>query len=126
VFQDFANPLTRFTMQDYPQMTGSGMSEVFHAYKMNLGVPSSLVSPTIRVRGTIYYTDELLQKLDGTYFIPERYFCRVDEQRAMSSNGQRIAQASDMDSELMAVGHDVLWTEVYQYHFCLILLFNLS
>jgi len=103
-------------MQDYPQMTGSGMSEVFHAYKMNLGVPSSLASPTIRVRGTIFYTDELLQKSDGTYFIPERYFCRVDKQRATESNGRRVAQMSDADSEFMAVGRDVLWTEACQRH----------
>ena len=32
--QDYANPLTRHVMQDYPQDGGLGMSQVFNGCKM--------------------------------------------------------------------------------------------
>ncbi|KAG2148965.1 hypothetical protein DEU56DRAFT_729905 [Suillus clintonianus] len=71
IAKDYSNPLTRFAMKDYPEDGGEGMSQVFNGTKMLLDLPSP---PAIRVNGTIYFTDELLQDNSGDYFIPERFF----------------------------------------------------
>lgn len=74
MFQDYANPLTRFTMQDYPDNGGEGMSQVFNSTKMLLDLPSP---PVVHVDGTIYFINELLQESSKEYFIPERFFLRL-------------------------------------------------
>ncbi|KAG2087605.1 uncharacterized protein F5147DRAFT_588044 [Suillus discolor] len=71
IAKDYANPLTRFAMKDYPEDGGEGMSQVFNGKKMLLDL---LSPPAVRVDGTIYFTDELLQDNSGDYFIPERFF----------------------------------------------------
>ncbi|KAG1847460.1 hypothetical protein C8R48DRAFT_615524 [Suillus tomentosus] len=71
IAKDYANPLTRFAMKDYPEDGGEGMSQVFNGKKMLLDLPSP---PAVRVDGTIYFTDELLQDNSGDYFIPECFF----------------------------------------------------
>lgn len=71
ISQDYANPLTRFAMQDYPEDGGDGMSQVFNGTKMLLDLPSP---PAVRVNGTIYFVNELLQESSKAYFIPERFF----------------------------------------------------
>ncbi|KAG1733337.1 uncharacterized protein EDB91DRAFT_1010726, partial [Suillus paluster] len=71
IAKDYANPLTRFTMKDYPEDGGEGMSQVFNRKKMLFDL---LSLPAVRVDGTIYFTDELLQDDSGDYFIPERFF----------------------------------------------------
>ncbi|KAL6300162.1 hypothetical protein BKA93DRAFT_692189, partial [Sparassis latifolia] len=74
IAKDYANPLTRSSMEDYP-IDGKGeMSQVFHAEKMLLGMPAELVAPTVRVDSEIYFVNELLQLSSNDYFIPERYF----------------------------------------------------
>ncbi|KAG2147895.1 uncharacterized protein EDB93DRAFT_1059045, partial [Suillus bovinus] len=55
---DYANPLTRFAIQDYPKDGGDGMSQVFNGMKMLLDLPSP---PAVWVDGTIYFVNELLQ-----------------------------------------------------------------
>ncbi|KAG2079812.1 uncharacterized protein F5147DRAFT_749462 [Suillus discolor] len=70
-FQDYANPLTCFAMQDYPEDCGKGMSQVFNSTKMLLDLPSP---PAARVDGMIYFVNELLQESSGAYFIPEQFF----------------------------------------------------
>ncbi|KAH7919605.1 hypothetical protein BV22DRAFT_968262, partial [Leucogyrophana mollusca] len=75
IAKDYANPLTRFAMQDYPEDNGKGMSQVFNGEKMLLELPSP---PAVRVDGTIYFKDELLQDTSGCYFIPERFFTGLD------------------------------------------------
>ncbi|KAG1737140.1 uncharacterized protein EDB91DRAFT_1083172 [Suillus paluster] len=71
IAKDYANPLTHFAMQDYPEDSGEGMSQVFNGKKMLLDLPSP---PAVRVDGMIYFTGELLQDDSGGYFIPERFF----------------------------------------------------
>ncbi|KIM68349.1 hypothetical protein SCLCIDRAFT_105912, partial [Scleroderma citrinum Foug A] len=71
VAMDYSNPLTRFAMQDYPEDSSLGMSEVYHGEKMLLELPSP---PAARVDGRIFFVDELLQDCSGMYFIPERFF----------------------------------------------------
>ncbi|KAG2099140.1 hypothetical protein BD769DRAFT_1631222 [Suillus cothurnatus] len=69
VAKDYANPLTRFAMQDYPEDGGKGMSEVFNGEKMLFELPSP---PAAKVDGEIYFVNELLQDSSGDYFLPQR------------------------------------------------------
>ncbi|KAG1761957.1 hypothetical protein EDD22DRAFT_752234, partial [Suillus occidentalis] len=71
IAKDYANPLTRLAMQDYPEDGGKGMSQVFNGTKMLLDLPSP---PAVQVNRTVYFTDELLQESSGGYFIPNRFF----------------------------------------------------
>ncbi|KAG2064483.1 hypothetical protein BDR04DRAFT_1162485 [Suillus decipiens] len=71
IARDYVNPLTRFAMQDYPEDGGDGMSQVFNGTKMLLDLPSP---PAVRVDGTIYFINELLQESSKGYFIPEHFF----------------------------------------------------
>ncbi|KAH7928239.1 hypothetical protein BV22DRAFT_974816, partial [Leucogyrophana mollusca] len=71
IAKDYANPLTRFSMQDYPEDEGGRMTQVFGGEKMLLDLPSP---PAARVGETIYFVGELLQESSGGYFIPERFF----------------------------------------------------
>ncbi|KAG2094609.1 uncharacterized protein F5147DRAFT_747791 [Suillus discolor] len=71
IARDYANPLTQFAMQDYPEDGGDGMSQVFNGMKMLLDLPSP---PAVRVDGTIYFVNELLQESSKAYFIPECFF----------------------------------------------------
>ncbi|KAG2120872.1 uncharacterized protein F5147DRAFT_647271 [Suillus discolor] len=63
--------IAKFAMKDYPEDGGEGMLQVFNGKKMLLDLPSP---PAVRVDGTIYFTDELLQDNSGDYFIPEHFF----------------------------------------------------
>ncbi|KAG2156935.1 uncharacterized protein EDB93DRAFT_1247115 [Suillus bovinus] len=71
VAKDYANPLTHFAMQDYPEDGGRGMSQVFNGEKMLFELPSP---PAAKVNGEIYFIKELLQDSSGDYFIPEHFF----------------------------------------------------
>ncbi|KAG1723899.1 hypothetical protein EDB19DRAFT_1915867 [Suillus lakei] len=71
IAKDYANPLTRLAMQDYPEDGGKGMSQVFNGEKMLFELPSP---PAAKVDGEIYFVNELLQDASGDYFIPERFF----------------------------------------------------
>ncbi|KAF8837375.1 hypothetical protein BDN67DRAFT_884852, partial [Paxillus ammoniavirescens] len=84
IAKDYANPLTRFAMQDFPEDSGSGMSQIFHGEKMLHELPSP---PAVRVDGNIYYVDELLQDSSGGYFIPERFFLALPSVASGSSEG---------------------------------------
>jgi len=78
--KDYANPLTRFAMQDYPEDGGRGMSQVFNGEKMLFELPSP---PAAKVDGEIYFVNELLQDSSGDYFIPERFFLHCMNQRVI-------------------------------------------
>ncbi|KAH9079599.1 hypothetical protein EDB83DRAFT_2170317, partial [Lactarius deliciosus] len=73
IAEDYANPITRFAIWDYPIDGNGGASQVFHGSKM-LNISSTLVVPTVCVDDRIFFVDKLLQNQDGTYFIPERFF----------------------------------------------------
>ncbi|KIN93755.1 hypothetical protein M404DRAFT_75010, partial [Pisolithus tinctorius Marx 270] len=103
IAKDYANPLTRFSMQDFPEDRGNGRSQVFHGDKLLHELPSP---PAARVNGTIYFIDELLQDISGGYFIPEHFFL------AMSS----VASGGDLPmtegtKELFALGRAVKQTD---------------
>jgi hypothetical protein len=101
--QDYANPITRLTMQDYPEDSGHGMSQVFNGTKMLFDLPSDIVAPAAKNRGRIFYVNELLQDDRGTYFIPQRYFYGpVDPQDRLST---RVLYALGWNAERTQVCH---------------------
>ncbi|KIJ04667.1 hypothetical protein PAXINDRAFT_22039 [Paxillus involutus ATCC 200175] len=102
IAKDYANPLTRFAMQDFPEDGGSGMSQIFHGEKMLHELPSP---PAVRVDGNIYYVDELLQDSSGGYFIPERFFLALPSVASGSSEGRPDTK------ELFALGRAAERTE---------------
>ncbi|KIN98709.1 hypothetical protein M404DRAFT_157203 [Pisolithus tinctorius Marx 270] len=103
IAKDYANPLTRFVMQDFPEDSGSGMSQVFHGEKILHEQPSP---PSVCVNGNVYYVNELLQDSSGVYFIPERFF--LASPSVASGSGGRPADTK----ELFALGHAAERTEV--------------
>ena len=119
--QDYANPITRFAIWDYP-IDGEGCaSQVFHRSKMLVDMPSNLVVPTVCVKGRIFFADELLQTFDGTYFIPNNFFYRLPRGTKLSgiptatglggsSNGSQVYEPSVHD--LWSLGHKVVRTDV--------------
>jgi len=94
-------------MQDYPEDGGEGMSQVFNGQKMLLDVPSP---PAVRVDGTIYFTNELLQECSGDYFIPERFFLAPSSDSAGSDTAEHHNSVTKV---LYALGRAVERTEVH-------------
>ena len=82
-------------MEDYPVDQDGAMSEAHHASKLLSGVSGSVCTPSVRVQGKIYFTDELLQLQSLDYFIPKRFF-----RGAMETDG--VSQDSKLP--LYAVG----------------------
>ncbi|KAH9913799.1 uncharacterized protein BXZ73DRAFT_55315, partial [Epithele typhae] len=74
IAKDFSNPLTRHAMTDYPRANANSVSEVHDGSKMLQDLPDELSSPAVRVRGRIFFVNELLQTIHGTFYIPERFF----------------------------------------------------
>ena len=75
--QDFANPVTRLAMQDYPVDAGKTMAQVFSGEKLLLKASVETRPPAARVQGKIFFINELMQLSNGKYFIPEMFFCEV-------------------------------------------------
>ncbi|KAI9455954.1 hypothetical protein HD554DRAFT_1998240, partial [Boletus coccyginus] len=74
IAMDFANPLTRFAMQKYPENGQGRMSQVHHGSKMLEDLPDGLAPPCVHVDCAIYFVNELLRQLTGQYFIPKKFF----------------------------------------------------
>jgi hypothetical protein len=91
-------------MQDYPEDSGKGISQVFNGTKMLLDTPSP---PAVRVHGSIYFTDELLQDSTGGYFIPQQFFLGAADP---SMDDTKTCENSD--KVLYALGRVVEWTDV--------------
>ena len=103
IIQNYADPLTRFAMQDYPEDGGKGMSQVFHGNKMLTEAPSP---PVVQVDGTIYYSDEILQEASGGYFIPEQFFLAT-----RTATGNSVTENANA-KETFALGQSTVRTEV--------------
>ncbi|EGO30569.1 hypothetical protein SERLADRAFT_432140 [Serpula lacrymans var. lacrymans S7.9] len=70
IAKDYANPVTRFSMQDYPEDPGKGMAEVFHGEKMLLELPSEITPPA--------------------YFIPQHFFTDMPPSGPQSAKSKSI------------------------------------
>ncbi|KAH9022937.1 hypothetical protein EDB84DRAFT_1241512, partial [Lactarius hengduanensis] len=111
IAEDYANPITRLAIWDYPIDGNGGASQIFHGLKM-LDASSALVVPTVCVDDRIFFVNELLQNQDRTYFIPERFFYRLPEDanlsrlRALTSSNAHI-WTSCSTGESLCVGLQV-------------------
>ncbi|KAG1769945.1 hypothetical protein EV702DRAFT_928114, partial [Suillus placidus] len=103
IAKDYANPLTCFSMLDYPEDGRAGMSQVCNGQKMLLEMPSP---PAARVGGKIYFIDELLQEHLGAYFVPERFF-----NASYGSSNQVDSRDLRQEKELYAMGRAVQYTD---------------
>ncbi|OAX30721.1 hypothetical protein K503DRAFT_704902, partial [Rhizopogon vinicolor AM-OR11-026] len=99
IAKDYANPLTRMCMQDYPEDGQGRMSQAHHGEKM-LDLPEGLAVPSVRVDKKIYFTGELLQQSSRSYFIPKRFF------QAYLPDGD----AAHPEPVILAIGNPVAWT----------------
>ncbi|KAI9434377.1 hypothetical protein H4582DRAFT_1788139, partial [Lactarius indigo] len=97
IAEDYANPITRFAIWDYPVDGNGGASQVFHRSKM-LDVSSALVVPTVCVDNHIFFVNELLQNQDRTYFIPKRFFYQLPEHANLSGRFPTFTGLTDNDS----------------------------
>ncbi|KIK34743.1 hypothetical protein CY34DRAFT_66346, partial [Suillus luteus UH-Slu-Lm8-n1] len=88
VAKDYANPLTCFAMQDYPEDGGRGMSKVFNGEKIQFELPSP---PAAKVDGEIYFVNELLQDILGNYFLPNCFF--LASYRSSSDTADKVLHA---------------------------------
>ncbi|KAG2063297.1 hypothetical protein BDR04DRAFT_1038375, partial [Suillus decipiens] len=99
IAKDYANPLTRMCMQDYPEDGQGSMSQAHHGEKM-LNLPDGLAVPSVRVSKKIYFTGELLQQSSQSYFIPKRFF------QAYLPDGD----AAHPEPAILAIGNPVALT----------------
>ncbi|KAI0752256.1 hypothetical protein BC629DRAFT_1297219, partial [Irpex lacteus] len=100
IAKDYSNPITRFAMSDFPELDGKGASQAFHAHKMLLDSPQGIATPCAKVRGQVYFVNELLQCLDGSFFIPERFYMGVPPKSPQA----RTTQREKPEKELLALG----------------------
>ncbi|KAH8993098.1 hypothetical protein EDB83DRAFT_2304552 [Lactarius deliciosus] len=116
IAKDYANPITRFAIWDYPIDGEGGASQVFHGSKMLMDMPSNLVVPTVCVNDRIFFVDELLQTSEGTYFIPHRFFYRLPKHAKLSGVGLTENGSSQVYEpsvrDLWSLGHKVVRTDV--------------
>ena len=110
-FQDYASPLTRLAMQDFPEDGGKGMSQVFNGEKMLLELPSP---PAAQVDGNVYFVGELLQESSGGYFIPERFFLSSPLDTSTVVPESPSEQTPTGTKELFALGWSAVRTDVSQ------------
>ncbi|KAG1894217.1 uncharacterized protein F5891DRAFT_1131025 [Suillus fuscotomentosus] len=103
IAKDYANPLTRLTMQDYQEDGRKGMSEVFNGKKMLFDL---LSPPAVQVDRTVYFMDKLLQESSGGYFIPKRFFLAAAD--APTDTTEPCEQSEKV---LYALGRAIEWTE---------------
>ncbi|KAH7917041.1 hypothetical protein BV22DRAFT_1027066 [Leucogyrophana mollusca] len=102
IAKDYANPLTRLTMQDYPEDGQGQMSQVHHGDKMLHHLPDDLAAPSVRVDNNIFFVDELLQQSSRGYYIPKKFF-----QAKTGTSGE---------AQVLALGHNVSRTNVSVSH----------
>ncbi|KAF8834898.1 hypothetical protein BDN67DRAFT_871006, partial [Paxillus ammoniavirescens] len=98
IAMDFANPLTCFPMQDYPEDGQGQMSQVRHGNKMLEGLPDNLAPPCIHVDGSIFFINKLLQQSMKQYFIPKKFF------------QARLQPSSSAEAQILALDHKVYQT----------------
>ncbi|KIK74857.1 hypothetical protein PAXRUDRAFT_19475 [Paxillus rubicundulus Ve08.2h10] len=98
IAMDYANPLTRFSMQDYPEDGQGQMSQVHHGSKMLEGLPDDLAPPCVCAVANVFFVNKLLQHSSKDYFIPKKFF--------------QVKLGGVSEAEVLALGHSVSKTEV--------------
>ncbi|KAJ7820162.1 hypothetical protein B0H14DRAFT_2600146 [Mycena olivaceomarginata] len=73
----------------YPEDAGNKLGEVWHGEKMMRDTPDHLLSPNIRHNGKMYYVNELVQRTDGSWFLPKRWVTR-NNGKVMLASGYNV------------------------------------
>ncbi|KAJ7755636.1 hypothetical protein DFH07DRAFT_773318 [Mycena maculata] len=92
--KDMSKPFTRSGMTLYLEDAGDKLGEVWHGDKMLRDIPDHLLSPTIRHKGVIYYVNELVKCLDGSWFLPKRWLTR-DGGKVILASGFHVTELKD-------------------------------
>lgn len=80
------------------------MLQVFNGTKMLLDLPSP---PAVRVNGTIYFVNELLQESSKAYFIRERFFL------GLCPPTDKVEPGAQSNVKVQyALGRAVQWTNI--------------
>ncbi|KAI0755371.1 hypothetical protein C8Q80DRAFT_1266837 [Daedaleopsis nitida] len=72
--RDYAHPDKRPKMHIYPEFTGTRVAEVWQGRKWLVEAPDEVLTPMIRMGNKDYFVNELAACLDGSWFIPTRFF----------------------------------------------------
>jgi len=78
-----SNPVTRPGMVFYPEFKDGTVEQIWHGRKWLRDVPDHLLTPMIRVSGKIFYVGELVERKNGQFFLPTRWFTKANEFWAM-------------------------------------------
>jgi hypothetical protein len=79
-------------MSFYPEDAGNKLGEVWHGEKMMRDTPDHLLSPNIRHNGKMYYVNELVQRTDGSWFLPKRWVTR-NNGKVMLASGYNVKES---------------------------------
>lgn len=60
----------------YPEFKDGAIEQIWHGHKMLRDVPDHLLTPMIKLCGKIFYVGELVQLIDGMFFLPTRWFTK--------------------------------------------------
>ncbi|KIM55660.1 hypothetical protein SCLCIDRAFT_134269 [Scleroderma citrinum Foug A] len=119
IAMEFSNPLTRFTMQDYPEDGQGHMSQVHHGQKMLEEIPCKLAPPCVHVNHNIFFVDKLLQQESRQYFIPKKFFQAklgpMSEAEVLTV-GHKVGFAVDPEQVIMPVSTFVHTFEDIHHH----------
>ncbi|GJJ10219.1 hypothetical protein Clacol_004445 [Clathrus columnatus] len=87
IAKDLANPLVHPHLTFYPQRNEDGkFSQVWHGSKWLSELPDDLLTPmAIHPNGEHFYTEELCECVDGSLFIPQRWFSKSNNKLWASS-----------------------------------------
>lgn len=88
------------------------MAQVFNGEKLLLEATEEIRPPVARVRGMIYFVNELLQLSNSKYFIPERFFCEPSNEVEANTK-----DALDPKQKLFVLGNMVDLTAVLYFSF---------
>ncbi|KAF8575819.1 hypothetical protein K439DRAFT_1368905, partial [Ramaria rubella] len=104
--KDMGNLLVQLHMVFYPEDVGSESSQAWHGEKWLRHVSDELLMLTVKHMGTghHFYVRELMKCLDGTYFIPERWFLKKGGK--MWSRGHNVVCTEVRDCGSRLTGSD--------------------
>ncbi|KAF8593557.1 hypothetical protein BDV93DRAFT_460862, partial [Ceratobasidium sp. AG-I] len=78
--RDISNPISRPGMSFYPHYEGNEMSQTWNESKMLCDTPDHLLTPTLCYNNHLYYVNEVVQRMNGDYFLPNRWvLCGKDK-----------------------------------------------
>ncbi|KAH8921492.1 hypothetical protein BT69DRAFT_1205243, partial [Atractiella rhizophila] len=72
--QEVANPLVRKHLHFYPEASSKAVKEMWQSSKWAQELDAQFLSPSVHVKGSLFFVNEAVQLEDGHYFMPFRWF----------------------------------------------------